>query len=671
MSQHSATATAKPGPAVTVFMPVYNALPYLEEAVESIRRQTLRDWTFLIVDDGSTDGSVEYLEALDDARIRVLRQAHQGPAVAANRALELCETEFVARLDADDVSHPARLQEQLAFLRKHPEVGLLGTQFETLGAARTGRPSSLPTDHRTIMHDLIRGRHAMCNPTIMCRTSLLREVGGYHAEGALEDWAMFLSMGERAELANLDRVLLSYRIHAGSTNNRHMTGLRASIAFVCDRARRRQAGIPPVSRDEFLAERRAGPFWRRALFAMEGYAMTQYRRAMVDILGPWRIRGYLRLAWAAACSPSLTWQRIARVARKHLFDPNGSGKGAVPLVSAFALPSRCSKPAGRGQTDAGTSEPPIAANGAEDPAELVKWPPKYELFGVRLSATDYDEAVEAILGAARRRLPAVASFHAVHALITASEDPELREAVNQFELVGPDGQPVRWALNFLHGVGLRDRVYGPELMLRLCRRAASEGVPIYLYGSTPETIEALRTNLVERCPGLRVAGAESPPFRPLSAEEEDRMIRRINGSGAGILFVGLGAPKQDDFASRHRDRIRAVQVCVGAAFDFHAGTKKTAPSWMQRYGLEWFFRLCSDPRRLWRRYLVTNSIFLGKLAAAAILRFGRPRKAPGGRTAGPRHPLPTSTAETKAPRDVRFLLQHPGYADSQEPTATQ
>jgi exopolysaccharide biosynthesis WecB/TagA/CpsF family protein len=236
-----------------------------------------------------------------------------------------------------------------------------------------------------------------------------------------------------------------------------------------------------------------------------------------------------------------------------------------------------------------------------------------------MSATDYEGAVGAIIRAARRRVPAVVSLHAVHALVTASRDPALRRKVNTFQMIGPDGQPVRWAMNLLHGAGLRDRVYGPELTLRLCRRAAEEGISIYLYGSTPEVLDKLRHNLTAMFPALRIAGAESPPFRPLTAQEQEEMVRRVNQSGAGIMFIGLGAPKQDLFAYEHRDRIRAVQVCVGAAFDFHAGNKKTAPRWMQRAGLEWLFRLAAEPGRLWRRYLVTNSIFLTKLLASLVV----------------------------------------------------
>lgn len=240
------------------------------------------------------------------------------------------------------------------------------------------------------------------------------------------------------------------------------------------------------------------------------------------------------------------------------------------------------------------------------------WPPRFDLFGVQVSATHYEQTCDAILAAVRSRQPAVASFHAVHAIVSSADDPELLEKVNTFEVVAPDGQPVRWALNRLYGAGLSDRVYGPELMLRLCGRCAREGVAIYLYGGSPQVIEALRANLTRRYPDLQIAGAEAPPFRPLSPEEDAQMVCRINDSGAAIVFIGLGCPKQDHFAYDHRTRIAAVQVCVGAAFDFHAGMKKMAPAWMQSHGLEWLFRLVQEPRRLWRRYLVTNSLFLQK-----------------------------------------------------------
>jgi N-acetylglucosaminyldiphosphoundecaprenol N-acetyl-beta-D-mannosaminyltransferase len=254
-------------------------------------------------------------------------------------------------------------------------------------------------------------------------------------------------------------------------------------------------------------------------------------------------------------------------------------------------------------------------NGSSAPAP---WPRKYPVLGVGVSATTYDDAVAAIMAAACDGRRGIVDAAAVHAVVTAARDPVLKEKVNGFDMVVPDGQPVRWALNLLHRTGLRDRVYGPELMLRLCRRAAEDGIGVYLYGSAPPVIERLRANLLRAFPALRIVGWESPPFRPLTAEEDAETVARLRASGARVVFIGLGCPRQDEFAHAHRDLVDAVLICVGAAFDFHAGTKRMAPAWMQRRGLEWLFRLAAEPRRLWRRYAVTNGIFLARLSRELI-----------------------------------------------------
>lgn len=250
-----------------------------------------------------------------------------------------------------------------------------------------------------------------------------------------------------------------------------------------------------------------------------------------------------------------------------------------------------------------------------NPQEFA-WPRKVDLFGVTVSPTTYDEATAVIIEAAGRRIPGIVACQAVHAVITAAGDPDMRRRVNNFDIVAPDGQPVRWALNLLHNAMLTDRVYGPQLMLRLCREAAHAGISIYLYGGSADVVEKLRVNLVEKYPDLKVAGYESPPYRSLTEQEDRAVIERINSSGAGLVFIGLGCPKQDIFAYDHRASITGVQICVGAAFDFHAGAKSSAPAWMQRRGLEWLYRLIQEPRRLWRRYLVTNMVFLGRLTLA-------------------------------------------------------
>jgi exopolysaccharide biosynthesis WecB/TagA/CpsF family protein len=240
---------------------------------------------------------------------------------------------------------------------------------------------------------------------------------------------------------------------------------------------------------------------------------------------------------------------------------------------------------------------------------VLSWPVKYDVFGVRVSATTYDEAQDAILRAARVRRSATVTHTSSHGLTMAATDKKFRDCINDFDIVAPDGQPVRWSLNKFHKTKLPDRCYGPELMLRLCKAAAKEGLSIYLYGSSNEVLEQLQKKLKQQCPGLIIAGAVSPPFRKMTKDEIDAEIAKINDSGANLVFIGLGCPRQDYFCHENKHKIKAVQLAVGAAFDFHAGTKKTAPCWMQKRGLEWLFRLTQEPTRLWKRYFVIHTTF--------------------------------------------------------------
>ncbi len=263
---------------------------------------------------------------------------------------------------------------------------------------------------------------------------------------------------------------------------------------------------------------------------------------------------------------------------------------------------------------------PQSADSCSRQAAGYDWPPKVDLIGVKVNVVDYQQAVDSIISAATNHQSGIVACHAVHAIVTMSCDPQLRQMVNEFGMITPDGQPVRWAMNLLHRTQLKDRVYGPELMLRLCERAEQEQLPIYLYGGNDQVSEDLQRELLTSYPRLQIAGAEAPPFRSLTAEEDRQVIQRINESGARLVFIGLGCPKQDIFAHEHRDQIAGIQICVGAAFDFHAGAKPMAPEWMQQRGLEWLYRLSKEPTRLWKRYLTTNSIFVWKVTKAWVFR---------------------------------------------------
>ncbi|MDX1501690.1 MAG: WecB/TagA/CpsF family glycosyltransferase [Thermoanaerobaculia bacterium] len=243
---------------------------------------------------------------------------------------------------------------------------------------------------------------------------------------------------------------------------------------------------------------------------------------------------------------------------------------------------------------------------------------KRNLLGVLIDAVDYEAAVDRLLAAAREGRRQTCSALAVHGVMSAVLDPSLRYRINRLDLVVPDGQPVRWGVNWLYGVGLRDRVYGPELTLRVCRAAGERGLSLYLYGSRVEVLERLRANLEGRFPGLVVAGSEPSRFRRLSATEKGEVVRRIRASGAALTVVGLGCPRQEIWAHELGDELSMPVLAVGAAFDFHAGTLAQAPPRLQRLGLEWLYRWIREPRRLWARYLLLNPAYLLLLACQRL-----------------------------------------------------
>jgi N-acetylglucosaminyldiphosphoundecaprenol N-acetyl-beta-D-mannosaminyltransferase len=231
------------------------------------------------------------------------------------------------------------------------------------------------------------------------------------------------------------------------------------------------------------------------------------------------------------------------------------------------------------------------------------------VLNTHIDALSWDDALSRITTWTLQRESRYVCICNVHSVVTASQDAAFRQVVNEADMATPDGAPVAWMMRIL-GFAQQERINGPDLMWRYCAVAAKRGEAIYLYGGTTETLELLQKRLLTSFPGLRITGSWAPPFRKLTPAEVQEDVTRINDSRAGTVWVSLGCPKQEFWMAEHRGRINAVMIGVGAAFDYHAGTLKRAPLWMQGCGLEWLHRLISEPRRLWRRYLITNSLFI-------------------------------------------------------------
>jgi N-acetylglucosaminyldiphosphoundecaprenol N-acetyl-beta-D-mannosaminyltransferase len=248
-----------------------------------------------------------------------------------------------------------------------------------------------------------------------------------------------------------------------------------------------------------------------------------------------------------------------------------------------------------------------------------------ELLGLPIAMTDYAEAMDVMDGMIARREQGWLCAVAVHAVMVAQSDPEMRRALVDASLTVPDGMPLVWAANML-GEDLPNRVYGPELMERYSERCVARGHRVWLYGGRDQgSLVQLALSMRRDYPGIQIVGGYSPPFRDLTEEEEDALAKQINSSRPDVLWVGIGVPKQEKWMARMRDRIEVPVMCgVGAAFDFHAGRISQAPRWMQERGLEWTYRIVQEPRRLLPRYLYYNPRFLAAFARQMASERSRP-----------------------------------------------
>lgn len=235
--------------------------------------------------------------------------------------------------------------------------------------------------------------------------------------------------------------------------------------------------------------------------------------------------------------------------------------------------------------------------------------PGRKVLGTFIDALNWKQSIKTIINWAEHHDSRTVCLCNVHSSVTATEDLQLAKALARSDMVLPDGAPIAWMLR-RNGYPHQTRIAGPDLMIQICEGLDGKDISIFLFGSTPEILHRLESNLRKRNPALNVAGCLSPKYGEWSNEEQSSYIDTINQSGAGIIFVGLGCPKQETWMLNNRDKIHGVLLGVGAAFDFHAETVKRAPLILQQLGLEWLHRLISEPRRLWRRYLVTNTRFI-------------------------------------------------------------
>jgi N-acetylglucosaminyldiphosphoundecaprenol N-acetyl-beta-D-mannosaminyltransferase len=259
--------------------------------------------------------------------------------------------------------------------------------------------------------------------------------------------------------------------------------------------------------------------------------------------------------------------------------------------------------------------------------QLLPTAPRVNILGIGISAIDMRDAIALVHRAIRQRIKGYICVQGMHGIMEAQRDPALREAFNGSLITTPDGMPTVW-IGRLHGFHNIRRVFGPDMMLRICEASVTAGYRHFLYGGEPGVAQRLKRALETRYPGITIVGTYTPPFRPLDHDEECDLRERVAAAQPDIIWVGISTPKQDHFMAQHWNKLHAtLMIGVGAAFDFHTGRIADAPEWMKTSGLQWLHRLCQDPRRLWKRYLLNIPLFLFKVALqeVGILKYQLPQ----------------------------------------------
>lgn len=245
--------------------------------------------------------------------------------------------------------------------------------------------------------------------------------------------------------------------------------------------------------------------------------------------------------------------------------------------------------------------------------------PVQNVIGFPVTALPFNSQMNLIAKWAGQRMSKAVCVANVHMLMEAYSNPSFAAVLRNSDLVTPDGMPLVWLMNLL-GNRRQDRVAGMDILLALCQRMSSRNIGVFFLGSEPEILEKMRQRLNQEFPDLHIAGMEPLPFRPLTPEEDEAIVAKINKSGAGIVFVSLGCPKQESWINEHKGRVNAVMLGLGGVFPVYAGIHKHAPIWVRRSGMEWLYRLSQEPRRLWKRYLTTIPPFL-YLASRQLINF--------------------------------------------------
>ncbi len=593
-------------PLVSILMSNRNYSVYLSEAIESCLEQSYGRFELIISDDGSTDTSCQILKKYQalDRRIKVIYQTHGGQSLALNEAFRESVGEIICLLDADDIFLPDKIRRVINAFAVVTDSGFAVNRMFFVDRVRR-RLGELPLLHRLPSGwqgpSLCLGAPQVLPGLPPCSgLSLRRSVAAAifplpSALKAYSDWLIQVLAPLVTLIAPIEYPLSEYRVHGanvggvGRFTEDRLRNIVYYEKYIWGAWRRYLAspfsGLPsdfplpsemtPSLMDYAYARFRSDRNFKTAYHAIHpSYFQVlprphQWYWRASSLMPNWLFRRSFAFVYGQTPA-KIVLGRILRGYRKAL---------GCQQVQRMATQAQAT--------------------------QTVESHTCFRVLGVRVDAVRIPDVVERMQAWIRNRdgCHSIAAT-GMHGVVKAQHDPAFRDLLNSTDLVVPDGMPLVW-FGRRHGHHLPRRVYGPDLLLAFCEKSASQGYRHFFYGGEPGVAEQLAESLKVRFPGLNVVGTYSPPFRPLSAKEDEAMVEMMGRVAPDVLWVGLGAPKQERWMHEHKDRLRVpVIVGVGAAFDMLSGRRKQAPRWMREHGLEWSFRLLQEPRRLWRRYLV-------------------------------------------------------------------
>jgi exopolysaccharide biosynthesis WecB/TagA/CpsF family protein len=599
---------------LTVGIPVFNAMPYLRESVESILQQTYSDFVVLAIDDGSTDGSLNYLKSINDPRLRVVTQPNQGLTTTLNRMLLEVETPWLVRLDADDVAYPDRLARTIEHIERHPDAGMFYSAAAYYPAPAVGQFRSTKGSPKQLSN-LVRSGYlpSICHPTVTLNVEKVTAVGGYRFDLHIEDIDLWWRMALKYDIRLIPEVTLGFRQNLNSVSSANFEAQALNTLYVQYLLLSRLWKLEPQPYETVQTQLTSLLDRRRLSFK------THLRTFNIELSRGHQFRAAREALLAFCTSP--------RDFTDRLFDEFVAGRAIALGVnpSVFAANSErfwpkhsagkdeTVRPAGVQPSSAIASDPePIAIESSAPLFHTAASLRRVKIGHADVHVTTMIEAVSLIIAhAITSTFPAyVVTPNAQH-VVLLENDLRFREVYENASFVVPDGSSLILGAAIL-GTAFKERVAGVDLFQNLCANAAKSGLRVFLLGGKPGAADLAATALQKAHRGLIVSGTCCPPmgFDQDESQLQD-VARAIRACKPQLLFVGLGAPKQENWIYEHGRKL-GVPVCIGigGAFEMVAGFSPRAPKFLRGIGLEWLFRLVIEPRRLWRRYLVGNAQFI-------------------------------------------------------------